>query len=407
MVGCILRPALRFARISIASATLLSAWMLARADVTTEGAYRVFRPGGDGAPFLTASWSFTLPRLELEPRLLFDFGFATDETLVPQVFGDSFTVTVQAADESATAILLTADRFGVAWAPTSPGALAVDPAAIQHLPADFPALTPALVASEAYVVDYRLPVALAGREVMVYGDFFDNANGVASLAYVAAIQIASLPDTAPLTNLVLESSAAAAGPYAVESEAVADPVEGRFLLPLGPDRRFYRLSSDLRLRITQVETGPGHTLRLRYAVEPADLVVEEATDVTGPYTLVPILGFDGDDQAVWLPQPASPRFYRVKSATPLRLADPRSENGRLKLPYLATPATLGLLSSAQVTGPYAAETGFSRDPATRWVTLPRGGMNRFFRVRANAVSRITRMTIYPGQDQIEFIYGRP
>ncbi len=391
MAHCVLRHARYLARALVLATTLMVVVSGVRADITEEGGNTVFRSGGVGGPLFTRSWSFTVPRKELHPRLVCEFGFSTDETLLPQAFPDSFTITVQSASLSVTAVLLTADRSGVAWAPPSPGTLAVDPASMQHLPASFPALQPALDSREAYLADFSLPDELVGRDVVVFGDFFDNANGVHSLAYATQPQVHSLPDGG-LTNVVLESSASVGGPFAVESEAVLDVETRTFRLPIQSGRRFFQLDSDLRLRLAPPRVAGGE-VSLLYAVHPADLVVEEATAVTGPFAPAQVVGFEVSEQAVVLVRPSGQRFYRVRSTTPLRLVTLKPEGNQLMLLFAVTPSRLRVLSSTQAGGPYAVESGVAWDPTIRRVSLPQSGGARFFRVRGNAACRITRLGI--------------
>lgn len=400
MVHCVRRNALCLARALATGVALACMGMVAWADVTEEGGNTVYRSDGAGGPLLSRSWSFTVPATNRQPRLTLEFGFATDETLVPTLIPDAFTVTVQASDASVAAVLLTADRSGVAWAPSSPGALTLDPASIQRASIGFPSLQPGLDVQAAYLVEVRVPEELAGRAVTVFGDFFDNLNGISSLAYSTAPAVVALPDG----GVALESSAAVGGPFAVESDAVLDVASQTFSLPAWPTQRFYRLDSDLRLVMAPpVVTMAG--VRLVYAVQPADLVVEEAAAVTGPFNPVSIQGFDVLGQAVVLERPAAVMFYRLKSATPLRVGRPRAEGNRLLLPYLATPARLRVLSSAQAAGPYATESGAVWDPVAREAVLARSGMVRFFRVRASEPSRITRIIVRG--DRLELTYDRP
>ena len=48
----------------------------------------------------------------VHPRLLFNLGFATDETAAPSAFLDSVTVTMQDANQIFTTIYLAADAAG-------------------------------------------------------------------------------------------------------------------------------------------------------------------------------------------------------------------------------------------------------------------------------------------------------
>ena len=66
----------------------------------------------------------------VHPRLLFNLGFATDETAAPSAFLDSVTVTMQDANQIFTTIYLAADAAGTLLAPPPPGTVVIDPATI-------------------------------------------------------------------------------------------------------------------------------------------------------------------------------------------------------------------------------------------------------------------------------------
>jgi hypothetical protein len=61
---------------------------------------------------IVLGWDFTWSSVKLQ----LDFGFATQETNNPGTFLDSFSLSLQNGDHSGTALLLTADYWGVNWA---------------------------------------------------------------------------------------------------------------------------------------------------------------------------------------------------------------------------------------------------------------------------------------------------
>ena len=71
------------------------------------------------------------------PVLRFDFGFTTDEPDTPDTFFDSFSVTVQGDDVSESALLFTADRTGIDWAPENPGGVTIGSNDVQHVEEPF------------------------------------------------------------------------------------------------------------------------------------------------------------------------------------------------------------------------------------------------------------------------------
>src|SRR5688572_20695654 len=110
-----------------------------QSGVTNEGLLTVFRTGGNEA-LLTLSVPFGAAPTNSLSFLQFDFGFGTSEADATNTFFDSFSVTLQRNDQPATALLLTADRTGVQWAPPNPGGLALDPEDVQHAEVAFPNL---------------------------------------------------------------------------------------------------------------------------------------------------------------------------------------------------------------------------------------------------------------------------
>jgi hypothetical protein len=78
----------------------------------------------------------------------------------------------------------------------------------------------------------------------------------------------------------------------------------------------------------------------------------------------------------------------VRSAESLEL---RSvvEGGDVLLLYDLRPKQLELWSSARVEGPYARESGPSVDEASRWLSIPRWGVSRFYRLRGDVRVQMT------------------
>jgi hypothetical protein len=109
--------------------------------ITNEGPYTVFRTDANDA-LLTLSLPFDVPGTNVQPRLDFIFGFSTDEPAAAATFFDSFSVTMQNTNQTTTALLLTADRSGVDWAPANPGGLPIAPAELRYVARPFPGLAP-------------------------------------------------------------------------------------------------------------------------------------------------------------------------------------------------------------------------------------------------------------------------
>jgi hypothetical protein len=366
-----------------------TAW--ADGGITTEGPLTVFR-SGTTATNLALEWVQVAPSTNRAPRLVFEFGFATEEEPVPQTFVDSFSVTLQALGAGGgTALLLTADVFGPAWAPSNPGGLLVEATSLSYTNVPFAAVTPSLPLRSAYSVSYLLPPELSGRSVSLFMDFFDNGSALRSLAYVTNVRVESAPDTnrAP-AFVVVESTPAPGLPYREEPGAVVD-IAGRVVrVPAAPRVQFFRLESEFESEIGRLEVLPDR-YRMIYGVRPAGLKVQASAEVEGPYLDVAGAEFDAMEQAMAVPVVSGTRYLRLVSAVALRIKALRWSEGRILLPFDLQPRVLALWSGRTVEGPYIAERAAEVDLGARMVTLPLGGSQRFFRLRSDLPLRITQI----------------
>jgi hypothetical protein len=154
----------------------------------------VFHNTGGGPVLVSESRSIILDAGLQQPRLVFDFGFATDETSSPGSFLDSFTVTIQSSDQSFSAVYLTADANGIAWAPQTPGGLTIDPGSIFASSIGYPTLQPVLGSQTALEVSAPIPVQFLGGPVNVYFDLFDNQDVKISQGWFSNLGVASVPE---------------------------------------------------------------------------------------------------------------------------------------------------------------------------------------------------------------------
>jgi hypothetical protein len=151
-------------------------------------------PTGGGDPLVTATRTLSVDPSFTLPFLQFTFGFATDESVAPGQFADSFTVTLQDSSLATTMIFLTADASGVVWAPPTPGTVPIAPETISRTPVDFPtSVEPVLAQQFAYSVQTPLPSAFAGQTLSLHFDLFDNMNGVASLGWFSEVAVVPEP----------------------------------------------------------------------------------------------------------------------------------------------------------------------------------------------------------------------
>jgi hypothetical protein len=155
----------------------------------------VFHNTGGGQSLVSEVRSLSLTGTLSQPYLRFDFGFATDETPTAGAFLDSFSVSIQDASQSFSAIYATADATGIAWAPPTPGTLFIDPASILVSPISYPNLQPVLSRQNAFEVTAPIPSQfLVGGSINVYFDLFDNLDNRTSQGWFSGLTVSSVPE---------------------------------------------------------------------------------------------------------------------------------------------------------------------------------------------------------------------
>jgi hypothetical protein len=155
----------------------------------------VVLPTGGGQPLVSDQLLLQMAGVAT-PTLFFDFGFFTEETLIPNDFLDSFTVTVQ-DDANVTAVLVTVDASGTVWTPVTPGGVLLFDGDIQRTVISPPSLQPVFLPGVAFSVAMRLPVQFAGPTVTVYFDLFDNLNEKMSTGWYRNPRIGPIPEPHP------------------------------------------------------------------------------------------------------------------------------------------------------------------------------------------------------------------
>lgn len=134
------------------------------------------------------------------PEFRFRIAFETDEVPAAGGFFDSITVGLRGGSGS-TATLATVDAFGITPAPSTPGGMFLDAAAVTY--ASTPVVSdPVLAHGQTYDVTVVLPAGLAGAGVLlvVTLDFFDNQNGIASKATIQVPTV--VPEPGPVALLL-------------------------------------------------------------------------------------------------------------------------------------------------------------------------------------------------------------
>jgi len=172
-----------------------------------QGTITVLNTGG-GQPLVSEVRPLFVDAGAVQPRLSFNFGFATDENVAPGNFLDSFTVTLQDSNQLFTAVYLTADASGTVLAPLASGAIVLDPTSIQTNALAYPSLSPVLLNQRAYTVSAPIPVQFLGGYVNVYFDLFDNLNAVRSQTWFSEPTLVQVPEPQSWSLLLLAGAAA-------------------------------------------------------------------------------------------------------------------------------------------------------------------------------------------------------
>jgi hypothetical protein len=288
--------------------------------ISTEGPFTVFRTGTN-EPLLTFSLPFSAPLSNSAALLQFDFGFATSEPDAPDTFFDSFSVTVQRSDQSATALLLTADRTGVQWTPPTSGGVTITPADVRHTNASFPDLNPAHLLRFAYSVSFLLPAPFAGGPLTLFFDLFDNLNQAGSLAFTGNARVESL---------VLQVAATVNGAYVSETNALWNPDARTFTVPKGSTNSFLRIAGNRTSRLTAIRVvGSQVVVEYQYV----QVALQSAAAFNGPYSPETAAVLDEPNRTLTLSKPAGNRFYRLVSDVPTRLKPPRLVGSQMILEY--------------------------------------------------------------------------
>jgi hypothetical protein len=175
-------------------AVVFFALLFALNRVQAQETLTVMQTGG-GLPLQTETRPVTVDSSLLEPALRFQFGFATDESVGPGLFYDSFTISVQDESGLFTALYLTSDAGGTVFAPVTPGTLFIEPTSITAAALAYPDLESAPAHRSAFEVSALLPPQLSGGTVHVYFDLFDNLDGAASQAWFGNVTVVPEPAT--------------------------------------------------------------------------------------------------------------------------------------------------------------------------------------------------------------------
>jgi hypothetical protein len=310
-----------------ALALMLIPSLKGQSGISTEGPLTVLRPGG-GEPLVTLTIPFDKPSTDAAPVLQFEFGFATDEPDLPDIFFDSFSVTVQGDNPNESALLLTADRSGVEWAPENAGGVTISSNDVKHTEAQFANVDPKLPLKVAYLVTFALPRAFLDGPLKVLFDLFDNLNSAASVAYVQNVRVEAE------SAIKLQSSGLPQGPYADETSALLDQLKQNFSLTTPSGRRFFRIVAGRTVRISKISPI---TTGLNIEYQFVTVRLQSASDIKGPYTDETSAILNELGRTLTLTRPSANRFYRVGADIKSRLKTPRKTADQLELEYEFNP----------------------------------------------------------------------
>ena len=265
--------------------TVLFCSAFAQSGVSTEGPYTVLRTGGS-SPLITFESPLGLISTNADLLLEFDFGFATSEPPSPGTFFDSFSLTLQNSASQSNALLLTADRDAVRWAPNNPGGIDLSNEDLRHQAIAFPNLSPTHVIRFAFHVVLAIPRGLTGGPLMLFADLFDNANSNQSLAFISGVTVRE--NSVPLR---VQSVSEAAGQF--QDEIPLAITQDSITVPNTEGKRFYRFVALRPTRIIEQRVFSDRVI-LDYRYEPlTGLRLQGASALGGSFADI--------ENAVWNP----------------------------------------------------------------------------------------------------------
>ena len=266
---------------------------------------------GGGQALQRSNLSFMLPTNLPSVSLSFDVGFGTDEVVVSGEFYDSFSATLRNSNRTFTASLLTADVFGVAWAPTDTSGNTLTNTLLFE-PTQFPPVAHLFALRFSYHAAVEIPAFMFGQSGTLLVSLFDNLDQEASVGFVQNIRLG------PGLNapLALESSAAANGPYAEELGIRINRVLQTITLPGGGMARFFRLRGQGPNQITRMR-AVGNDFVFDYEISPPGSVpvLESSARVQGPFASEGGVTADPVTKRLQVSRTGQGRFYRLRSDT--------------------------------------------------------------------------------------------
>jgi hypothetical protein len=288
---------------------------------------------GSNQPLSGLSLPLEILPLELAPLLLFDVGFASQETASPATIHDSFSVSLANKTQSNTVVLLSADAYGFIWAPGTPGGLTLNSNAVVYRDISFPSGN-SLPAS-AFSVAIILPPEFAGQDATLYLDLYDNRDGQDSMAYIDRLRVES-----GVPPLFLQSATKVLGPFVDEDGIAVDRRLRTITVPKRGQNRFFRLKANAPVAVRQTRFLPDRVVfqyeflkPLPAAPIPAVLAVESSPKTGGPYGEESGITVQPTEQTVTLWWGRTMRFYRIRADVARRIVQQKIQGDNLILSY--------------------------------------------------------------------------
>jgi len=227
----------------------------------------------------------------------------------------------------------------------------------------------------AYSVSLPVPAEMMGETASLLFDFFDNRNGINSLAYFGEINL--LGEIARPPRRGLMSAATPLGPYAFEDDFETSLLARTVSLPRVPRRRFYRLQAEGPCRFLPVR-NEGDDFVFPYEFLSPAVALEKSSDlkrwVPVPDALVAI-----SEKIISAPWDPTASFFRLTGNLRTHIVALERQENTLLIRFDFQPVGLALLSSAQPDGPFAVEQNARHDAVVQAVRIPRRGSMLFFR----------------------------
>ena len=311
-------------------------------------------------------------RLDLSPtrtqELTLDFGFGSNEAIDSQGFLDSFSMTLQKRDGSATALFFTMDRTGLQLAPANAGGVRLQPSSwrLNAIPA------PSLLGGFDFRISYELtlavPAALGTGDTLFF-DLFSNQDGVASAGYFQNLTISPPP-------VVVQSASILNGVFTDEPSAVLDLPAMTADVPKIRPVQFFRVRGNLPVKVT-LAAVQADGLAFDFEFRPSRIVLMSAATQAGPFTQV-TANFDLAKQTATTAAGAGTRVFRIDSDVPVAIQSVSTSGGTTTVAFRFQAGVMTLLSSPAAGGPYVESVDATFDADARKIRAPQMASRQVF-----------------------------